>query len=511
MKKTILPIVLLLLIALPSIFALLRPGFFVSDDGEWMIIRFTAFYQALADGQFPVRFLSRLNNEYGYPVANFLYPGFMYLGVPVKLLGIDFVSTIKIIIGGSLIGSSLFTFLWLKKIFNTWAAFVGAILYLYSPYHLFDAYTRGSVGELLSLAILPFVLWQIERQSILFASFGVGLLLISHNTIAILSLPIIVLYMLMSYRVKKKAIIAYKFVVMIIAGFGLAAFFWIPALVDLQYTRFSQTVVSDWSHYFAPLQLIGAITVGLVILFVVLWIRKKIILTEKDRLFFALFAISLFLSLSVSSIFWRALPVSFIQFPYRLLSIFILASAFIGALLVHSVQKRKELIGIVLILISFLSTMPYLLPKTFVFREEGYYTTNMDTTTVKKEYMPKWVKQTPSMRSQQKVAVQMGTAELIFQNANEILFKTSNKSKKEVFIHTIYFPGWKVFVNNSEVPIDYNNDKGMIHFTILSGESMVKVQFQETRARLVSDAISIISFILLLLWSLRTKWRHFHL
>lgn len=69
---------------------LMRSGFFITDDGEWMIIRLSAFYQSLADGQFPVRFLGRLNNSYGYPVSNFLYPGFLYLGSLLHILGASF-------------------------------------------------------------------------------------------------------------------------------------------------------------------------------------------------------------------------------------------------------------------------------------------------------------------------------------------------------------------------------------------------------------------------------------
>mgnify|MGYP001558299250 FL=1 len=76
-KETILILFLLLILTIPVILPLLHGGFFQSDDGEWMVIRFSAFHQALRDGQFPVRWLGRLNQEYGYPVANFLYPGFM--------------------------------------------------------------------------------------------------------------------------------------------------------------------------------------------------------------------------------------------------------------------------------------------------------------------------------------------------------------------------------------------------------------------------------------------------
>src|SRR3990172_11337145 len=97
MVKKYLPIVILLLLIIPSIWFLLLPGFFESDDGEWMVIRLSAFYQSLADGQFPVRFLGRLNNSYGYPVANFLYPGFLYIGSLVHFLGLSFVTSVKFV------------------------------------------------------------------------------------------------------------------------------------------------------------------------------------------------------------------------------------------------------------------------------------------------------------------------------------------------------------------------------------------------------------------------------
>src|SRR3990167_5974302 len=129
--KKYLPIVILLLLMIPSIWFLLLPGFFESDDGEWMIIRFSAFYQALADGQFPVRFLGRLNNGYGYPVADFLYPGFMYLGIPIHILGLNFTDTIKALLVLSMLGSGLFSYLWLSKLFDKVSSFFGALFLVY--------------------------------------------------------------------------------------------------------------------------------------------------------------------------------------------------------------------------------------------------------------------------------------------------------------------------------------------------------------------------------------------
>src|SRR5579859_3459258 len=114
-KKEILLVTFIIMLATPGIIPLLHSGFFVSDDGEWMIIRFTAFHQALVHGQFPVRLLPRLNFEYGYPVTDFLYPGFLYFAEPIHLAKIGFITTIKLIAGLSLISSVIFTYFWLRS------------------------------------------------------------------------------------------------------------------------------------------------------------------------------------------------------------------------------------------------------------------------------------------------------------------------------------------------------------------------------------------------------------
>src|ERR1700753_3010495 len=112
-RKELLIILLLLVCSIPAVVPLMQHGFFQTDDGEWMIIRLSAFYQALHDGQFPVRFLQRLNFGYGYPVAEFLYPGSFYLGSFLHIIRFGFVNSIKGVIGLSLVGSLLFTYFWL--------------------------------------------------------------------------------------------------------------------------------------------------------------------------------------------------------------------------------------------------------------------------------------------------------------------------------------------------------------------------------------------------------------
>ena len=226
-KSKLFFLIFLAALTIPSILGLIHAGFPLTDDGNWMVIRFSAFYEALRSGQFPVRFLMRLNNGYGYPVADFLYPLFMYIGVPIHILGFNFVNTIKTILILSVISSSFFSFLWLRKIFDNLSSLIGAVFYILFPYFLFDIYTRGSVGEVLALSVLPFVLWQIERKSLLLTSIGISALIVAHNTLAFLFIPFIVIYIFIrNKKITKLNLLTFLF------GLGMTSFFWLPAIYD---------------------------------------------------------------------------------------------------------------------------------------------------------------------------------------------------------------------------------------------------------------------------------------
>lgn len=501
MKVKIQLVILLLFLSLPSIFFLFHPGFFQSDDGEWMIIRFSAFHQALVDGQFPVRFLGRLNYGYGYPVANFLYPGFMYLAEIPKILGFGFAGSIKIILGLSMIASSVFTYLWLGKIFNKLPAFIGSLFYLYAPYHLFDLYKRGSVGEVLALAIAPFILWNIERKSFFWSSIGVAFLILSHNTLALLFLPMILIYMFFSLKRK-------QYTSILVVGLGLSSFFWIPAIFDLWYTVFSQTQVSEWRHYFSDINLIGFSTL-LIFVLSSFFLVKKI---SKKRIAIFLFIAgltSLFFATSFSDFLWKILPVPFVQFPFRFLSITMLSTAFLSALLLNQFKgKMRFVFTFILFIFLGFSTMPYLRPVAFFDKGDSYYATNEATTTVQDEYMPKWVKEKPTGHFQNKIEVVKGRGNIedVVSNSKQTSFNIITQEDSVVRANTIYYPGWKAFLDNKITDISYKNEKGLMDIQIPKGKHFVKLVFGETPMRLGSDIISIGSLLGLLIIGRWKKW-----
>lgn len=495
--KKILPLVILLIVTIPAVSSLFNPGFFESDDGEWMIIRFSAFHQALADGQFPVRFLSRLNHEYGYPVANFLYPGFMYLAEIPKLLGFGFINSVKIILGFSMMLSAVFTYLWLSHRFEKLASFTGAFAYLYMPYHLFDLYKRGSVGEILALAVVPFALWQVEKKSITFTSVAIGFLILSHNTLAFLFLP-----MLLAYMIFRK-LSYHKYTSILAIGLGISAFFWIPALLDLQYTKFFQTQVSYFQDHFASFELVGvgSIVVMLTALLIA-WKKRE---REMALFFLVLGLVGLFFSFSMSTPFWIMLPVSFVQFPFRFLSLLIVAVSFLTAYVIAYIKGQFTIVSAVLILaLFFTSGIPFLKPARFFDIQDSYYATNEATTTVQNEYMPKWVKTIPVARPEKQIEVSGETMDLKI-TPNHIAFKATVIKQAELRVHKIFFPGWKLYVDGVLSPIFYDNDKGIMTFPAYPGTHAYDVKFTQSTTSVLANTISLVSLGFLLILAVKKK------
>ena len=504
-------LLLALVFTVPALVGLFHSGFPVTDDGGWMVIRFSAFYEALRNGEFPVRFLMRLNNGYGYPVADFLYPLFMYLSVPIHILGINFANTIKILLALCIIASSLFTFLWLRKIFDNFSALIGAVCYTFFPYHLFDIYQRGSVGEVLSLSILPFILWQIERKSSRWVSIGLALLITAHNTLALLLMFLILPYILLNIYISKdkKSMLSF-YSTTVLLGLGLSAFFWIPALFDLHYTVFAKTSISSVSNYFTGFGLIGVTGVTVILLTITFMAVKKIEI-KKHRLAFVMLVISIvsiYLASPLSAFLWKFLPSSFVQFPFRFLSLTIPSVSFLAACVVSVfVQRKKIVLGLIILILILISAVSYLLPKSYQNFPDSFYSTNQDTTTVKNEYMPVWVKDIPQTMSLTKVENPGGkeAINLIKSSPNKTEFTIFLADSRVIQVNTIYFPGWEAYVNGQPKGILFNNSKGLITLSLDKGANHVQLFFKETPVRRLADLISIISIGYLLIFVLAKK------
>ena len=471
------------------IFPLFRQGFFVTDDGEWMIIRLSSFFQTLRDGQFPVRFLGRLNHGFGYPVANFLYPGFLYIGSFFHVLGFSFIGAVKVLLAGSVVLAGFFTYKWLRTFFSVLASVIGSLFFILSPYLVFDIYTRGSVGEVLAISAISLCLWTIEARRKTIFTFVFALLLVSHNSLALLFTAFLVAYLLVRRR--------HDLWISSLLSIGMTMFFWFPAISEARFIQFDAVKVSDPSHYFnqsMSLALGGFGVFGIIL--VLFWSKLKHTSLSIYMLIVAI--MSLFFATKGSSFFWSGQIATLFQFPYRFIPLATVVSAWILSA-VADVSKKKTQIALVAGTLVYLSAsvVPMLKDIHYVDRPLTYYTTNEGTTTVANEYMARWAQIFPTNRPLSPLVLYSGQGSVDIQqyNTQKIVAHITTTEKSVVQQNTVYYPGWGVTINNQPADISHENELGVIRVNLPPGAYTYNSEFRETVPRFIADAVSLVSFV----------------
>jgi hypothetical protein len=469
----------------------LNKGFYASDDGEWMIIRFAGFYSELAKGQFPVRIIQNLYHGYGYPVPTFLYPGFMYVAALFKLLGLGFINSVKTVMILSLCVGSTGIYAWLKQRFKTEYALAGMLLFAYSPYILFDMFSRGSVGELLAIGILPWILWAIDKRVLVLVSILLGILILSHNTLALLFVPFIFFYGVFVSE-DKRILSNSRFIsVSILFGLGLSFFFWFPALSELKYTMFKSITVSKPDEYFIsfskyPFLWIYYISISVYFL-LIYFIKNHKKQPLSFRVMFVTFFLGVFLAFPLSNLVWKVMPLpSLIQFPFRFLVLTIVPISFICIYAVKFSPKNRLIKILLILLLLFQIGYAILIIRniSYIQKEDAYYATNDDTTTVRNEYLPVWVYEQKTVR-----------AEKAYERIDS----------NYVQINKVFWPGYTIFVNDIVVPIRFDNPSGLMVVPSKADSDTIKVVFKETRLQKICNLISLISFVGLIFYYLYAK------
>src|SRR5713226_8690802 len=78
-----------------SVFSFLGKGLPPTHDGEYHAIRFYEFDKALRDGSFYPRWAPDLNNGFGVPLFNYVYPLPNYIAFFLNVIGFSFINAFK--------------------------------------------------------------------------------------------------------------------------------------------------------------------------------------------------------------------------------------------------------------------------------------------------------------------------------------------------------------------------------------------------------------------------------
>jgi hypothetical protein len=242
-------------------------------------------------------------------------------------------------------------------------AALAAVLFALNPYHLVIVYYRSDFAELLAGALLPLVVWSAlhvgrgewRRVPLLALTFaGIWLSNAPAAVIATYSLGLIFL-VLCAVGSNLRPLVPGA--VAIVAGFGLAAFYILPAAWEQRWVQIAQAVADNlrpaqnflFTHASDPDFVLFNWKVSSVAVGVILVTCIAALFVARNRkdfspLFWVLVTLgvtSLSLMLPVSNFLWRGLPdLRFVQFPWRWLEILGVAFAFFVAAAISGSQRR---------------------------------------------------------------------------------------------------------------------------------------------------------------------------
>lgn len=540
-KKYLLPVIILL-VAIPSFLNLFRSGYFPIHD-DIQAFRLLEMDKCIKDGQFPCRWIPDMGYGYGYPQFNYYGPFPYYLMEAVHLMGFGFLDSTKIGFALSIFVSAVGMYLLGKSIWGKYAGLLASIFYVYAPYRAVNIYVRGAMGEAWGMAILPFIFWSTKEllenkwYASLWLALSIATLFTSHNITALIFIPFYLVWIayLLLYKKNRRSSIfqnAKKIVLSGIWGFLLSAYFILPAYFEKSYVHI-ETLLMGYFNYLAHFvglrQLLFSTEFGyggselgpnddiLLSPGIIHWIIPLLVLgylfikkskeTKLAGLFLGLGWLALFMIHPRSVLVWKSFNLlSFVQFPWRFLSIVsFFFSLVVGALLIDLPKyKLKKIVLFVLSLLVIGINLNYFKPDYYIdITDTDKFSGNSwqkQLTISIFDYLPINAELPPTEKAPDNPTIVDGRADIISGN------KGSNwqdwkinviTTQAKVMYPVYYFPDWKAFVNGSQTDFTYDNTLGLITTTLNQGENTVRLKLFNTPLRTVSNWLTLISLFII--------------
>ncbi len=386
---------LALLLTIPAMLPLLRPGyFFNAHDAHQSVFFLVEFDQAFSAGALWPIWVPDFAVGFGYPLWLVYAPLPLFVGEAFHLLGLGFVSAVKATWALGFILGALGMYRLARRWWGPAAGLLASIAFTYAPYHLVQIYVRAALAEFMALAWLPWViialvaLWEAPGpRRAASAALAVGALLLLHTVSLVTFVPLIaglmLVLLLRELRSGRKRSPAEKSQrpltrVLLWTGIGivlgalLAAIFLAPLLLEQKYIVVEGQWINDYysyrNHFLYPGQLIDpawgygysvpgpddgmSFQLGLAVLLAaaagaVVAVRRQApgLPRRAEALYLIAASIgAVFLMTPASAVLWDTLPLlGLIQFPWRLLAVEVFALALLTGVFTHWLEQRPGL------------------------------------------------------------------------------------------------------------------------------------------------------------------------
>lgn len=513
---------------------------------DLQVMRVYQMNKCFLDGQIPCRWSPDMVWGYGQPMFNFYSAFPYYLGTLLHLIfPLTYLSAVKILFIISFIVAGFGMYKLAKVFWGRTGGLLSAVLYTYAPYHALDIYVRGALSESFALSLLPWMFYFTYRLINKFTlhnfagtSISIALVLMTHNISTMLYGPLTLIWCLYWLVVVKDIKSLYRLSLGGVLGFGLASFFLLPVifeqniiqakLLTLDYYDFRGHFVSlrqlfidrswgdgpsiygdlddisfqvGWPHWW-----LGILAfINLFYLKIKKGLETKILFLISGLLL--LTAIVSFLTHSRSLFIWETIPgIDFVQFPWRFLGLTMFLLSFLAGSINLAGRFTVKIIICIIVFLTVALNFRYFIPVNYsrLVTEESKLSGlafELQQKSAIMDYLPKTAKTAPISRAFENAKVLEGEASVgpFNKNSYSFSFDADVYLTSQIEVPVMYFPGWRVFVDDREVEIIPHGDYGLIKIVVENGRHMIYGKFTNTPIRNIANVISLISIGLLIL------------
>ena len=435
---------------------------------------------------------------------------------------------------------------WLAKPY----AIAGAILYAVNPYQLVIVYERSAFGELLAAALLPLVIWsairviQGEHRGAFVLAIVFAAVWLSNAPAAVIATYSLVLALLIGCARRKSLRPLFQGGIAMIAGFGVAAFYIVPAASERRWVQIAQ-VISDnlrptsnflFAHasdpdYLAFNRKISFVAAGLICGAAIAWLggfKRRTEMTHLWSVLSMLGVVSVISMLPISAFLWRVAPeLSFVQFPWRWLELAGLSFAFFSAAAIAGLHSRAAQWAIsALLFVAIVATASLMIRDATwtssdisdiaasIRNGSGYEGTdeyapigcdryqlpgNPDDSERPADVSPNPAPRIAKLDSDSGEIVPIESAVTTISVArwtsSKREFTEASSQPVTLALRLVNYPAWQIRLNGRPLHLDVREETAQTLVPLPAGNNRVEILFRRTTDRIIGDAISAIFVI----------------
>lgn len=514
----------------------LLPG---GHDAFKYLPRLVEFHENVRHGILVPRWAPDLSSGHGQPFFVMAPPVFYYLGEIGLLLRSGPVVALNVACMLLVAVSAWAMYLLGRHFFGESGGWLGAAAYVYAPYFHVDLFVRHAWAEFAAFAFYPWALlgfarWAREGKKafLLLGAAGYAGTICCHFPAALTFSAFLAAFaVFLAWHERSWRVLAGQAAGMAL-GLGLAAFCWMPAMVEKRFTKVAAMrdffLYSD--HFVEPHQFFSTawgygvslpgnadempfspgwshLALGVLVLGLA-WGRLR---GHRALLGFFAAAAAVLAFLMTPASHWVWDHVSLLAdtfFPWRLLALVALCLALLvaglGATLPLDTPRSR---------LTFLAVLALVVvPNVSHVGAERYYTVDLTQfsadaiarrgvlAAILQEYEPLWVETVSDFRDDA-VAVLAGSARVAAERPTPILLTADVDAETDALLELTCFdfPGWQARVDGQRVATERAPRTGMLRVRVPAGEHRVEARFCRTPVRWVGEGVSLAAALLFVL------------